>query len=551
MKTNSKWISCILALIVIGTSAVWAHTPVSPQSEATAGLTATEVDQFMSVTDWGEVKFGKAFTFAGFEQGKETIMDIGAAFKAGPVYIGSWYRGNVGSFAGEKRKTETTKISESTAGVLGNTHTGTSSSVYKTYNPDHTAVMLLGFGNIGINFGYLRSGKNYSGTYYDGKLQSDVTVKDSNRPEVVNKTEYSPKGYHNGARHTPFIGFGMNVGLGKMTLSPTASLEVAVQQSSEFGKKTTDTQTNAKVGRKAVEQQGNSSSYTAVIGKLGTALALGDSINSVLTFGYDFTVSAYGNKQYTAADGSKQKLGRTYTIMTDSFVIDRTNTSETKTSELEGSVADKKSHFSNTFSLGYNMKKDFTDRFTFLAGAEAKIKLTTNKTVSRQLYKKVERTVQLNPSKTLDSQTVTTTKEYPVQTTARTVFEFTPTVKAAVSYAAVPNRLFLNAGTEVMVFKGSHTTDSTTYSSFVNTKTVETKKDDGSVTKTTEATQTDRTQRLTKTGKVDPASVNLKGGLRWNIVENVGFDLVYSNTLLQAFSWTEFGDLKLACTIKF
>ena len=94
MKTKMSCISCILALII--TATVWAEditetpkVPESPQNTATAGLTTAEADQFMSTTEWGEVKFDKAFIYAGFEQSKTSTLDLGAAFKAGPVYIGS------------------------------------------------------------------------------------------------------------------------------------------------------------------------------------------------------------------------------------------------------------------------------------------------------------------------------------------------------------------------------------------------------------------------------------------------------------------------------
>lgn len=49
MKTK-MYISCMLALML--TAAAWAQVaPSSPQNDATAGLTFTEGDQFMSVTD--------------------------------------------------------------------------------------------------------------------------------------------------------------------------------------------------------------------------------------------------------------------------------------------------------------------------------------------------------------------------------------------------------------------------------------------------------------------------------------------------------------------
>ena len=115
MKTK-MYISCMLALMI--TAAAWAQTgPTSPQKGATAGLKGNEADQFMSLTGWSKVKFDKLFTYAGFAQeGVEHkyALDLGAAFKAGPVYIGTWYQGNLGKVAiNRNSKQVTTEISES------------------------------------------------------------------------------------------------------------------------------------------------------------------------------------------------------------------------------------------------------------------------------------------------------------------------------------------------------------------------------------------------------------------------------------------------------
>jgi len=121
MKTK-MYISCILALMI--TAAAWADEPLaapkgpeSPQKGATASLSGNEADQFMDLTGWSDVKFDKLFTYAGFAQQEvapKYALDLGAAFKAGPVYIGAWYQGNLGKVAiNRNSKQVTTEISES------------------------------------------------------------------------------------------------------------------------------------------------------------------------------------------------------------------------------------------------------------------------------------------------------------------------------------------------------------------------------------------------------------------------------------------------------
>ena len=211
MKTKMSCISCILALII--TAAVWAEerdildeskSPESPQNTATAGLTTAEADQFMSTTDWGEVKFDKAFIYAGFEQGKKSTLDLGAAFKAGPVYIGSWYQGNLGKYGRTKENSVTTTIKESTTGLLGDKKTQFMTKLDKNYSADHTAVVLVGFGSMGIKLGYKRAGENKSGKYFGTNAMPDNIEKHS-IAGGINETVYSPKGYINAAKHLPFV----------------------------------------------------------------------------------------------------------------------------------------------------------------------------------------------------------------------------------------------------------------------------------------------------------------------------------------------------------
>ena len=145
MKTK-MYISCMLALMI--TAAAWTQVaPSSPQNDATAGLTFTEGDQFMSVTDWGSVSFNKAFAYIDYTAGMKKA-DIGAAFKAGPVYIGSYYSGNFGAFGTNANQQEvdtdpTLSTSGSTAGSFTNVKKTTRTQFGTHYDAQHTAAVLV------------------------------------------------------------------------------------------------------------------------------------------------------------------------------------------------------------------------------------------------------------------------------------------------------------------------------------------------------------------------------------------------------------------------
>ena len=579
MKTKMSCISCILALII--TATVWAEditetpkVPESPQNTATAGLTAAEADQFMSTTEWGEVKFDKAFIYAGFEQSKTSTLDLGAAFKAGPVYIGSWYQGNLGSYGRTKKNSVTTEIKESTSGLLGDKKTKFNSKLYKNYTADHTAVVLVGFGSMGIKLGYKRAGENKSGKYDTDSLRLNQLPDSSDVPPPhadgkkedsrikhsiaggIKDTVYSPKGYDNRANHLPFVEFGMNVGLGRMTLSPTAGLEVYVHQDSSYGFKTETIKASDVNYTITKTGKGGNYSHVGIIGKLGVGLALGDALNSSFTFGYELTANAYG-KTYKDASGKVHKVRGYYKINTDTSE-DKYNVGNpgmrVRTDTFKADFTTK-SLYKNKLNVEYAMQKDFTDRFSLFAGVACPITVTAEKSVETKVEEKTTVTTQLDPAKNYQNKTVKEVTTHPETTTNIVKLNIDPVIKAAVSYAAVPNRLFLNLGTEVKVLRGEYTNTKKTVNSFVN-KTVETTtEDNGSVTKGTSAKEENASgdkEFVMHESKLNAVEAELKGGLRWNVVDNFAFDLVYTQLLSKKIiNLTQFGEIKLACTIKF
>lgn len=581
MKTKMSCISCILALII--TATVWAEgkifddpkVPESPQNTATAGLTTAEADQFMSTTEWGEVKFDKAFIYAGFEQGKTSTLDLGAAFKAGPVYIGSWYQGNLGSYSRTKENSVTTTIKQGTTGLLGDKKTQEQLKLYKNYTADHTAAVLLGFGSMGVKLGYKRTGENKSGKYDTDGLRLDQLPDPSAVPPPhadgkkedsrikhsiaggINEEVYSPKGYDNRANHLPFVEFGMNVGLGRMTLSPTAGLEVYVHQDSSYGFKTVTHKASDVNYTITKTGKGSNYSHVGIIGKLGVGLALGDALNSSFTFGYELTANAYG-KTYKDASGKVHKVRGYYKIDTDTSSDKYHDGNQGKRVRTDTFKADftTKSLYKNKLNVEYAMQKDFTDRFSLFAGVACPITVTAEKSVKTTVDEKTTVTTSLNPAKNYDNTTVKRVTTHPEITTNIVKLNIDPVIKAAVSYAAVPNRLFLNLGTEVKVLRGEYTNTKKTVNSFVN-KTVETTTTaDGSVKKGTDAMVENPAdgdkEFVNHDSKLTPVEAKLKGGLRWNVVDNFAFDLVYRQPLnKQLINLTQFGDLKLACTIKF
>lgn len=520
----------------------------------------------MSLTDWSTVNFDKLFTYAGFAQqnvnNNRNILDVGAAFKAGPVYIGAWYQGQFGNVNTSNNKGTTTTITESTVnpGTIDNTaHTNTA-RISQSHNANHDVAVLIGFSNMGVRLGYTRTGRNNSGTYFDNAIVPDTETTNSKTPGQVNgKTTYDPKGYLNAADRTGTVDFGMNLSLGTLSVSPTVGLEFKVAQDSSYGVRTVTTKDET-LGTsditKTVSTSSRNDTKTILTAKLGADLGLNDSLNSNFSFGYDFGIDIYGTKKHTAADGSTIALANSYTIQTDTHHDVVTAANQTITDTLQA-TAYNKSYIANTLTVGYTMRKDFTDRLSLFAGVKAPIGFNFRTNVTKGVDKTTTTTIdKVNP---LNNNTSVVETETPATTVKTTTVTLSPSFKAALTYAAIPNRVFVSFGTEVKPF-GQGTgecefkTVKTTVNGFTQTTTTTTtypndssRTTSGSST-TPVASTTESADNTVTYGKV---TVDVNLGVRWNIVDAVCVDLAYNKSVLESINWTSIGNLKLACTIKF
>ena len=124
--------------------------PKSMTSESTNDLFGTDVNDYLDVNEWSNVKPEKVFGFLSYETTGNGALNFGVAVPvAGKFYLGTFFNGQVGSWESKK----TTKKDGKT----------TDSTTTKTTSPDGwSGSVLFGFDNIGI-IGHL-SYKPGSGT---------------------------------------------------------------------------------------------------------------------------------------------------------------------------------------------------------------------------------------------------------------------------------------------------------------------------------------------------------------------------------------------------
>ena len=558
MKTKFMFISCILALIM--STAVWAQeTPSSPQNDATAGLVDAEPDQFMSTTDWSSVSFNKAFVYIDYTTGKNEL-DIGAAFKAGPVYIGSYYNGKLGNFNIDKNEqtltTTPTLGSGSNAGTFSNVKKATETKFGNSYGGEHKAAVLIGFRNMGFQVGYKHKGTDKIGKYLGGAEKTDKKETNTVLGGLASITEetYDPKGFVKNTTYTPYVAFGMNIPVGKMTILPTAALEVAVAQNANYGVETKLTKNDGAHYKTEKSATGSKNdAFTGITGKVGAGLELGDALNSYVKIGYDFTVNAYA-KTYKDLSGEKHKVTGIYNITEDKVVDDYNsgfNGVHTVTKTFKADMT-KRTYFSNTLKPSYTMQKDFTDRLSLFAGVECPIKVTIDNSVLTKEDKTVVTTKYLNDSGVHGNNTVTTVKTAPTETTKITQVNVDPAAMAAITYAAIPDRLSLNLGTKIGFLQGEHKYTKVSKSGVIKKEKITTEYENqkGRKYETETASEEPAKESVKKEGTLKPVNASVTGGLTWNITENFIFDFVYTGFIggKQLFS----GDaLKIAFTVKF
>lgn len=188
------------------------------------------------------------------------------------------------------------------------------------------------------------------------------------------------------------------------------------------------------------------------------------------------------------------------------------------------------------------------------------LKKTVTKTVSEQ------KTVVTNHVNKLNNSTETIIETSPTKTENTTTVTFNPVMRAALSYAAIPNKVFVSFGTEVKPFGKEvtdlngkkhagyeHQTTKTTVDRFTQTseKVTEYPNDATRNTRSSTTIAVAQQESQEKTVTYGKAAVDVKLGVRWNIVDAVSLDVLYNQSLLGTINWFSISQLKLACTIKF
>ena len=116
--------------------------PKSMTSESTNDLFGTDVNDYLDVNEWSNVKPEKVFGFLSYEKAGNGKLNFGVAVPvAGKFYLGTFFKGQVGSWESKKTTLKDGKTQDDTT---------TKTTIITTGDSTWSGSVLFGFDNIGI-----------------------------------------------------------------------------------------------------------------------------------------------------------------------------------------------------------------------------------------------------------------------------------------------------------------------------------------------------------------------------------------------------------------
>ncbi len=169
-----KRIAALTFAITVGTSA---FAQQSFKKQATAGLFGTEVDDFMSVTGWSNVKPENLFGFLGYNWSGGSRINLGLARNVKKTYTAFYFGGQLDSFTTKAETATTASPSTKT----------TTTNLTSTGNGIFEIGALIGTGNMGfkVNVFYDPDTINNTDTNTDGTKGKNYTEKFTLTPTLT------------------------------------------------------------------------------------------------------------------------------------------------------------------------------------------------------------------------------------------------------------------------------------------------------------------------------------------------------------------------------
>ena len=431
-------------------------TPTSPTNTSTMGIFTSDVEDSMSVHDYGNLTFEKWAGFAGTQyQSGSNWASLGYATKTGALYLGIWYHGRFLSM-------NSTVYEDVQSSIDLNNQQLTQTVTTTYFNDDYIRGgnrihALIGVAGMGIKVGFYENLTTYTNpngtiTVTENKLGNDVTftskLLDYSRVEGT---------------MTPSLEWGTKLAVGELAIKPIVSVNFDINQTNTFQKsRPTYTEVSGtRTGNDVVNFSGNNSDWLNPRVLVGADIDLSETTTVGLK--YRFGAGIY-DKSYNAA-GFKGNVTGDITTFSGSSTTATSMATTTTTNNLSLTIRDRASMTHDIFpsfyketQAGENLKIGF-ELAVPVSISSSSYTGTADGTIST--YIKTFNTVKIVYSDESQKFRNTTVKTETVASSGkvdRTSFNIAPEISVGAVYSLIPNRFSVNAGIGLTVLDYTSTT---------------------------------------------------------------------------------------------
>jgi hypothetical protein len=506
--------------------------PASNTAQATGYVFQTDVDYFMSTTDYGKLGLDKWFGFAGLDV-SNYLPALGYAGKLGSIYLGSFYSGNVlykGASQPDTIQVQTTDYYNS--GVyFGQQKITTTHSDRDPTGSFNSAGVLIGVGGMGFKLGFWEDMSSLK-----TQLSADGSFNNATDSDTTNTTTgaHTITQYTDGSKVSgdmvPSLGWGMNLALGSMTLKPFVQLSADIYKDNRAATSSSYTEYNGAIPlgtTKTTYTAGDNNGYIAPSGMLGASLEIAkDKAVTELGLSYNLTLPLYSNnyKDVTGSDTSVKGTA-TYTnhvaVTEDANGLDNNAYADVTTSE--------KSEMDHDIGLMYRYKKEVSDRVSIGFLLNPSVSITSAKSTDKEVQTTVDTftTYSQDPA---NSYVETIVDTMPGYTTETSTFSAGAYGAASLAFSVVPETFVLHAGLNVGAPTFTNRTVTVTKSGF-ETTTDQVVNGNGKVTydSTSATVGATRNESKTVSNSWNSMSAWVTAGFTLNVAKDMALDALMNS----------------------
>jgi len=550
-------VMALIAVIAMLTVPLFAQT--SPTGRATAGIFETDVEDSMNVLWYSDVEFERWAGFLGYGGSvQDNPISLGYATGLGPIYLGTWYTGNILSTNSSEEERVVTSYD-----LINQVKTQT--VITRTYQGQNTfsnnsIEVLIGVAGMGIKFGFE---ERYTVWENPDRIITTIETPDGRTTYQNEVDEFSTVQGH----MIPSLQWGMNIDAGNLAIRPKISVGLGIYHDYEvmntIPNYTIDNA--AHMGNEQINRQGYSANYLNPYFDIGVELGIPtakENSKGTLGISYGFSTNVYNNSledtinnaySFSGFDGSTRGTTGFYSGST-TVIKTLQSTTTTNTINMMDITEISQSSHSITPSFYYTNEIAENLKLGFLVLVPFGIEKNSSEGFSRYFSTSIEK---YNHATNHYLNTTTNIERFSsTGLTETSEFSVGLGISAGATYILVPGRFTINAGVNLTPVNYTRTTTTFKRGSTHETQTTTILDADGKVVSDTiiltgnpgADTTTDSTYVQ---NEWNPLAILVGGGFRFNFTDGMAIDMVASGGNMSPFFNLNFANVHVLFTLKF